>query len=184
MKLSRSIRVSIIILAIIGLTLGLYHRESQIPTYVVVTFTIFTDRDGNATYFGYLRAISVNPTSSISSPFDNVSLTEPYGNGSGRSQAYWRVVIVLNQSTSPPFKMQHDIVPQGKNVSGLYSGVVSLRFAANGNFTLWIIAYGVYKNSMTFLQSFSEIIQIHQSPLAIIWSIDQVSTRRERPLLI
>jgi hypothetical protein len=129
------------------------------------------DRNGNATNYAEFRTVSVARTIAISTPFNNVSLLWPYN--SGPSEAFWRVVIVLNQSESSLIQpTPYNILPKGQNVSGQYTGVVSIAFVASGKFTLWIIVYGVYKSSMEYLRSFSEIAQIYEGPLApILFSV-------------
>jgi hypothetical protein len=177
LRLSRSVGVSVLILVIIGLTMiGLYYRESQIPRYLAVTLRLSLDRYLNEARWADFEAVSVNLTASIRSVYDNVSLAQAYGNGSIPSHAYWRITIVLNQSESAPFRVTHDIFPR-ENVSGRYGGVVSFRFAATGEYTLWVIAYGVYKDSTNYLQSFFETTQINQGPLSLIFSIRAVQTR-------
>jgi len=143
----------------------------MIPRYITVTLTLSLDRYGNEARWADFRAVSVNLTSSISKPYDNVSLVEAYGNGSITTSAHWRIVIALNQSESAPISpIEHNILPKA-NVSGQYRGVVSLGFAAKGKFTLWVIVYGVHNDSMNYLQSFSETIQTYQGPLALTLSI-------------
>jgi len=48
-------------------------------------------------------SVLVNQTSSISAPYDDVSITSSYSNGSEPSEAFWRLVILLNQSQSGSF---------------------------------------------------------------------------------
>jgi hypothetical protein len=164
-----------LILVVIGLVIsGLCYRQSQIPHYLAVTSELSLNRYGNQARWADFRAVSVNLTASLSQPYDNVSLVQAYGNGSIATHAFWRIVIVLNQSESAPIRIEHDILPKA-NVSGHYGGVVSLRFAARGKFSLWVIAYGVHNDSMNFLQSFSENIETYQSLLTFTFSIAPVT---------
>lgn len=170
MDTPRFSRRSAIILALLGLVIiGLGYRGQELPRYVQVTTQLSLDRNENEAGYATIRSVLVNQTASISTPYDNVSLTYSYGNGSIPSQAYWRIVILLNQSQSGSISpIIHNILPKGPNISGQYGGFVSIRFAASGKFTLWVIVYGVYKNSTEYLRAFSETVQVFQGSLSFM----------------
>ena len=130
----------------------------QVPSMLTIYVTFnYLGRNRDQSYAGQtLVSMALTATNETS---DNVTLTAGYPNQT--TGAYWRLQIVLNESTTTVPPWEHDI-GLGNDTAGVYEGTVSKSFfAVKGDFTVWIVLWSVYESSITMLEWKSENIRIY-----------------------
>jgi hypothetical protein len=160
--LNRRFILAIVALAVIsgGLAVVAAFRAQHVPSLLTIYVTFnWLSRVRDGSYAGQsLISMQLTTTNDTS---DNVTLTSTQGFGNQTSEAYWRLQIVLNESTTivPPWI--HDI-EKGNDTAGQFGGTVSKSFEGlNGNFTVWVLLWSVYETQSTLISSTSEFIQIY-----------------------
>jgi hypothetical protein len=101
----------------------------------------------------------VVPTSHDETGFDNVTLTEQLGNRSIVSGVYWKLIVVLNESTSEPVVWEHTMKPNTEK-AGDFRGVVSVSFLIKGTFKMYVVLFSIRDGKTFVADSMSEILRV------------------------
>lgn len=131
----------------------------QLPSLLTIFVTFnYLSRERDQSYAGQ-TLVSMDLTA-VNDTSDNVTLTSRVGYGNLTSEAYWKLQIVLNESTTTVAPWEHDI-GLGNDTAGQYGGTVSKSLPLKGAFTVWIVLWSVYKSSTKMLWWTSENIIVY-----------------------
>ena len=160
MKNRAILAVVFLSVTIVSLVVVVSYRVQQLPSLLTISVTFgYLTRNRDYSYASGRISISMQLTTTNETA-DNVTLVPPpYSNQT--TNAYWRMQIVLNESTTPVAPWLHDI-ESSNHTAGDFAGTVSKSFLGlNGNFTVWIIVWAVYQDSTTMDWWISDETTIH-----------------------
>jgi len=152
--------MSRLVLAVLAIALvvsvSMMHRHQQIPQLVEISTKLRLWR-GVGYSSGSFKDVTFTLVRVAGSGVDNVSLSQE---SDLASTAYWRLLIVANESTSATVKWEHEILP-GPGKAGIYEGVVSTSMYLKGTFTVWVLLLSIRNNTTVFISSFSQRIRTY-----------------------
>ena len=148
---------TLVVILVLSVSVSFIMRHSQIPSLLCVSAEVYLYRLPDFSS-GSIHQVSLRLVPK-EIEFDNVTLVQGL-NESMKTSAYWRLIIVANESASTNFRWEHEILPSSERI-GDYGGVIMKSFEANGNFTLWVVLEAIYSGQEKAIYFFSERVEIN-----------------------